>query len=177
LLPVTLPVLPVEKTIAYNQKIGIEGVPGENHEMGVLPPYFADMHGWEEMVKTVADVYNSLPNAEKKNCVIYVRNYGEAGAIDLLGKKYGLPGATCAHNNYWYWGPPEWDGKTAIIFGWSHSLEDNLQDLESRFENVNLAATFTNPYCMPYESNLQIFTCRNANFDFEEIWQHDKHFV
>ncbi len=176
LLPVTLPILPVEKAIAYIQKIGIEGTPGENHEMGVLPQYFADMHGWEEMVKTVADVYDSLSDAEKKNCVIYVRDYGQAGAIDLLGKKYGLPRATCAHNNYWYWGPPEWNGQTAIIFGWSHNLEENLRDLKSRFENVKLAATFTNPYCMPYENNRQIFICRNANFDFERIWQHEKHF-
>jgi hypothetical protein len=174
--PFTLPILSVEKTIAYMQSIGIQGTAGENHEMGVLPQHFADMHGWEEMVKTVGNVYGGLTEEDKAGCLVYVRNYGEAGAVDLLGKKYGLPKATCAHNNYWYWGPPEWDGKVAIILGWSDNIQENLADLEQRFESVELGATFTNPFCMPYENNRHWFICRNANFDFKEIWQHEKHF-
>ncbi|MBN2091019.1 glycosyltransferase family 39 protein, partial [candidate division KSB1 bacterium] len=142
LSPFTLPVLPVEKTVEFIRKSGIHGVAGENHEIGVLPQHYADMHGWEEMVKLFSDVSRNLSENEKPNCLIYVRNYGEAGAIDFFGKKYGLPKANCTHNNYYFWGPPAWDGDVAIIYGWSHSVEDNLEDLESLFETVEHVATF-----------------------------------
>jgi len=174
--PFTLPILSADKTIDYMQSIGIQGQPGENHKMGLLPQHFADMHGWPEMVEAVGNVYNTLSEEEKANCLVYVRNYGQAGAIDLLGGKYGLPKASCAHNNYWLWGPPDWDGKAAIILGWSRDIEENLTDLEQRFESVEHAATFTHPYNMPYESSRHWFICRNANFSFTEIWQQEKHF-
>jgi hypothetical protein len=177
LSPLSLPVLPVENTIAFIQKLGIQGNPSENHEMGVLPQHFADMNGWEEMVKMFGDVYQSLSPAEQKQCLIYVRNYGEAGAIDLLGRQYGLPKVACAHNNYWLWGPPEWNGEIAIIYGWSHSIQENFDDLNRRFESVELAATFVHPYCMPYESNRHIFICRRANFTFKGIWDGEKNFI
>jgi len=176
LAPFTLPILPVEKTIAYMQASGIQGNPGENHEMGVLPQHFADMHGWEEMVQTVGDVFGGLSEENQEGCLIYVRNYGQAGAIDLLGEEYGLPKATCAHNNYWLWGPPDWDGEVAIILDWSDNIQENLSDLEQRFESVEHAATFSHPYNMPYESNRHWFVCRNANFSFTDIWQQEKHF-
>ena len=177
LSPLALPILPVEKTIAHIQKLGIQGNPGENHEMGILPQHFADMNGWGEMVKTFGDVYKELSPGEQAQCLVYVRNYGEAGAIDLLGKQYGLPNATCAHNNYWFWGPPDWNGEIAIIYSWSHDVKENREDLNQRFESVELAATFTHPNCMPYESNRHIFICRRANFNFREIWEGEKHFI
>jgi hypothetical protein len=177
LSPLALPILPVEKTIAHIQKLGIQGNPGENHEMGVLPQHFADMTGWDDMLKLFGDVYQSLSPAEQAECLIYVRNYGEAGAIDLLGRQYGLPAATCAHNNYWIWGPQDWNGEIAIIYGWSHDVQENFDDLNRRFESVELAATFTHPNCMPYQSNRHIFICRRANFTFKEIWDGEKNFI
>ena len=177
LAPVTLPILPVDQTIRHIQKIGIQSQAGENHDMGILPQHFADMHGWPEMAAVFAEVYNQLSEEERRGCVIYLRNYGEAGAIDYYGPRYGLPKASCAHNNYWLWGPPEWDGRLAIIYGWNDDVQANLNDLNNRFESVVHAATFSHPYCMPYENNRPIFICRNARFSFEEIWLHEKHFI
>lgn len=45
--------------------------------------HLADEFGWEEMVSTVAGVYNSLPPEQRANTAILGGNYGEAGAIDL----------------------------------------------------------------------------------------------
>ncbi|MBN1780833.1 glycosyltransferase family 39 protein [bacterium] len=174
--PVTLPVLSASETGAYIQKLGIGGNSGENHEIGVLPQHFADRHGWEEMTKTFAGVYSQLSPREQAGCLIYVRNYGEAGAIDYFGPKYGLPEASCSHNNYWIWGPEAWDGKVAIIYGWSHDIDANFEDLNRRFQYVEHAATFTHPYVMPYQNNRHIFLCRDANFSFEEIWAEEKNF-
>lgn len=177
LCPITLPILPVEKTVSLIQSMGIEHNASERHEMGVLPQHYADMHGWEDMVTTVANVYQSLTAEEQSQCVIYVRNYGEAGAIDFFGKKYNLPKATCPHNNYWFWGTPaDKTGDVAIIFGVSRNLQRNYEDLNPYFNEVRHAATFQCKYCMPYENNRPIFICLGFKSTLKEIWQSEKHY-
>ena len=175
--PLTLPIFPVEKTVSYIESLGIESNPGERHEMGVLPQHYADMHGWEEMVATVAQVYRKLPQEEQPQCVIFVRNYGEGGAIDFFGKKYDLPPATCAHNTYWLWGPPkDKTGDIAIIFGTSRDVQMSYEDLRAYFKEVIHAATFQCTYCMPYENNRPIFICRGFSATFRDIWESQKHY-
>ena len=62
LLPFVLPVLPIEKFVAYQKFIGIEPSRTEKNQIGVLlPQYYADEFGWQEMVEQVARVYHSLP--------------------------------------------------------------------------------------------------------------------
>lgn len=177
LCPMTLPILSAENTVSLIQFIGIGHNAGERHEMGILPQHFADMHGWEDMVETVAKVYQSLTQGEQSKCIIYVRNYGEAGAIDFFGKKYKLPKATCAHNNYWFWGPSEEKtGEVMIIFGRSRSVQGSYEDLQPHFEDVEYAATFTCKYCMPYENNRPIFICRKMKGSIQEVWEREKHY-
>ncbi|OGC02046.1 hypothetical protein A2V82_15615 [candidate division KSB1 bacterium RBG_16_48_16] len=93
-----------------------------------------------------------------------------------MGAKYGLPKASCAHNNYWLWGPPQWSGEVAIIFGEVQDLPRSMDDLARRFDEVEHAGTFTHDYCMPYENNRPIFICRRANFTFQQIWANEKHY-
>ena len=47
--------------------------------------------GWDELVKTVAGIRDSLPPEQRENLGIAVRNYGEQGAIEILGEAYHLP--------------------------------------------------------------------------------------
>ena len=46
-----------------------------------------------------------------------VDNFGEAGAVDLFGPKYGLPPAISGHQNYWLWGPRDYTGESMILIG------------------------------------------------------------
>ncbi len=81
-----------------------------------LPPVVADRLCWEEFVGEVARVYETLPEEDRKQCVIFTGTYTEAAAIDFLGKKYGLPPARSYHNNYYLWGPGDtsWDVVIAV---------------------------------------------------------------
>ena len=99
-LPVAVPVLPVEKFIAYQETIGIVPPKMEVGHAGPLPQHFGDRFGWEEMTEKVARVYNSLPPDERKKAAILAGNYGEAGAIDHFGGKYGLPKAISSHQSF-----------------------------------------------------------------------------
>jgi len=176
-VPFAIPVLSVEKFIAYQESLGLTPPQEERNEVGVLPQHYADMFGWEKMVETVAEVYEELTPVEKEQCVIFVRNYGEAGAIDFFGRKYDLPKATSGHNNYWLWGPPvDRTGEVAIIFGESHDIQRSYDDLKQYFEEVVHVATFTCTYCMPYENNRPVFICRNMYRTMQEIWPMVKNF-
>jgi Dolichyl-phosphate-mannose-protein mannosyltransferase len=175
-VPFVIPVLHVESFIAYQDFLGLKPEQEERTEVGILPQHYADMFGWEEMTAMVAEVYQSLPPEERAGCLIYVRNYGEAGAIDFFGPKYGLPKASCGHNNYWLWGPPDWDGKVAIVFGDSNDLEESTKDMAPGFATVEHVATFTHKYVMPYENGRPIFICRGAKGNIKEIWPREKNF-
>src|SRR5437879_5345683 len=89
--PLVLPVLSVPKFLEYEAKLGISTPKTEVAHSGVLPQHFGDRFGWPEMVEKVAKIYNSLPAEERAKTAIFANNYGEAGAIDFFGKKYGLP--------------------------------------------------------------------------------------
>jgi hypothetical protein len=70
-------------------------------------------------VAEVTRVADGLTPAEREGAIIVTSNYGEAGALELLGD--GLPPVYSGHNGYWAWGPPA-PGRTVAIFvaggGW-----------------------------------------------------------
>jgi hypothetical protein len=87
--PTAIPLLSIEGYIAYTKKLGIQQQKFENQPESQLPQIFADMVGWEERVKIVADYVHSLPPDEQQITAIGASNYGDAGAVDLFGSKYG----------------------------------------------------------------------------------------
>lgn len=170
-VPLVLPVLEVDDYIAYADYFGMKPGSGENHEIGLLPQHYADRFGWVEIVDAVKNAYDQLTEEEKSKAVVFGQNYGHAGAVDLLGKKYGLPPAISGHNSYWLWGYPDnFTGEVVIVIG--GSKEDNLKF----FEYVEHAGTASNKYAMPYENNLPVFICRSLKGDPAELWKRVKHF-
>ena len=61
--------------------------------------------------------------------------------------------------------------------GMGHSYGYNRREnLERRFESVELAATVDCGYCMPYENNRPIFLCRGPKAPLSELWPRAKHY-
>jgi hypothetical protein len=169
--PLAMPLLPPERFIAHAQWLGIQGPPTERHRMGPLPQFFADMHGWEEMVKVVAAAYERLTPEERARAVIYGNNYGEAGAMDFFGGKYGLPKAISGHNNYFLWGPPAQPVEIVITVG------EPREDVLETFEEVEEAGRFAHPYAMPYEQRHPIYIARKPRFDLRTAWPNVKKYI
>jgi hypothetical protein len=167
--PMALPVLPVEKYIDYSVALGNEPATDEKHEIGALPQFFADMHGWEEIVGTVAGVYNNVKSDDQGSWAVLAGNYGVAGAIDFLGREYNLPPAISGHNNYWFWGPGDPPPENLIILG------GRLEDYNFCGE-VWQASTTDCTYCMPYENNNPVFVCMDLQVDLITVWPDLKHF-
>jgi hypothetical protein len=161
--PLVIPVLPPEMYIQYTKALHLQPPRIETHRLGPLPQLYADQFGWEEMTATVARVYNSLPPEVRAKTAIFGQNYGQAGAIDLLGPKYGVPPAISGHQNYFYWGPREYTGESVIV------MEGQQEDLERRFTSVQKVASVYHPYSMPYE-HFDVFYCRGLKQPLKEIW-------
>ena len=169
--PFALPVLPVEKYIAYSRSLGIGPPAIERSKIGSLPQHYADQFGWRELAETVAHVYAALPEADKKECGIFTRNYGEASAINYFARGRGLPWASSGHNNYWIWGPGERSGAVVIIIG------GHREDYTDHYSEVIEVARHTSEYAMPYESNLPIFVCRGPLRPIPSIWPRVKNYI
>lgn len=172
LAPLGLPLLPVDSLARYARALGVqEGVRAERMALGQLPQHFADMFGWDDLVRTVAQVYGNLPPEDRARCAIVAQNYGEAGAIDFLGPRYSLPHAISGHNNYWLWGPGHATGELMIVIGGSPTA------LAPFCDSLEQAAVTRCDYCMPFENNLPIFLCRNRVGRLQELWERVKRYI
>ena len=163
LAPFSIPLLPVETYIRYAKALHMQQPAIENHQLGPLPQIFADQFGWEEMAAAVARVYNNLPPEVRAKTAIFGQNYGQAGAIDLFGPKYGLPRAISGHQNYFFWGPRDYTGESMII------LDDRPERLAQLFDHFEKVARVEHPYSMPYQ-HFDVFYCRGLRGSLQELW-------
>jgi hypothetical protein len=168
--PLALPTLPVETYLRYARALGQGPATEERKELGALPQFYADMHGWEAIVDAVARAHARLTPEEQAGARVFAGDYGVAGAVDLLGPRRGLPPAISGHNNYWLWGPRGWDGRVVIVVG---GREEQVRPL---FESVEQATTTDCGYCMPYENGLPVWIARGLRQPVAEAWPRLKHY-
>jgi len=91
-----------------------------------------------------------------RDCGIFAQNYGQAGAIDFLGSRYGLPPALSGHQTWFLWGPRRYTGNCLIV------LDDRREVLERLWWKVDYAGTSAaNPYAL--EQQLPVFICAARN--------------
>jgi hypothetical protein len=165
MLPFGVPVFPVETLLQYQNVIPLEKVVHmERDSRGDLHQLYADMFGWEGMTATVAKVYHSLPPSDQTKCAILAGNYGEAGAIDFFGARYGLPKAISGHNNYYLWGTHGYTGEVAIVFG------QHAESIKAMFGSVEQSATISNRHAVPAENQLPVYVCRRPKAPLTTLW-------
>ena len=129
---------------------------------------FTEQIGWPELAQTVARIYAALPEAERPRAAILAGNYGEAGAINLYGRQYGLPEVISGINTYWWRGygaqPPE----VVILVGFSR------ESAEWFAKDVEIAGHVTNSYGVRNEETKDhpdIFVCRGFKRSWPEFWK------
>jgi Dolichyl-phosphate-mannose-protein mannosyltransferase len=164
--PTAIPLLSIPNYIAYTKRLGIQQQKFENHQESQLPQIFADMVGWEDRVKIVADYIHSLPPEEQKVTAVGASNYGDAGAVDLFGPKYGLPKAISTAANYAIWGPRDYTGESVILMD-----EDSPEKYAKHCKSFRMVASPDNPYARPDE-NRPIYHCEGLDEDLRSFWPH-----
>ena len=163
LAPAAVPLLPVETYIRYAATLHLQQPRVETRRLGPLPQLYADQFGWEDMVAAVARVYHSLPPDVQVRTAIFGQNYGQAGAVDLFGPKYGLPKAISGHQSYYLWGPRDYTGESVIV------MDDRQEVLQRLFAVVEKVGRVDHPYSMP-DQHFDIFYCRGLKAPLTEFW-------
>ncbi|MEO1712324.1 MAG: hypothetical protein AAFU60_03215 [Bacteroidota bacterium] len=154
-IPHLTPVLPIDQYIAYL---------GQEAEDVELTSDYADMFGWPEQVALVDSIYQSLSAEEQANCTIWAENYGEAGAIQLLGKNYGLPAPISRHGSFWTWGYGNPDPLVWISVG------NELPVLESVFQNIQIVRYIDHPFAVAEERGIPVAIGRGLKVDLPSWW-------
>jgi hypothetical protein len=170
LAPMVVPVMSPDKFIAYMHYLPMKPPVMEHaHARVVLPQWYSDQFGWNEIVAETAVAWNQLSPIERSNCGIFGQDYGQAGAIDFLGRGYGLPSALSGDRTYFLWGPRGYSGNCLIVLG------DTRQKLESLFREVQFVGlSADNPYAL--EKQIPVFICRGAKFGtLAQAWPRLKH--
>jgi multisubunit Na+/H+ antiporter MnhE subunit len=169
LAPVVIPVFSPDKFIAYTHYLPFKlPVMEHAHARAALPQWYSDQFGWEEIVAETAVAWNRLSPGERRDCGIFAQDYGQAGAIDFLGRRYGLPPALSGHQTYFLWGPRGYSGNCLIV------LDDSRENLEQLWSNVEYVGTSAdNPYAL--EKQIDVFICRGSKFGtLADLWPNIK---
>jgi len=129
--------------------------------------------GWDELVRTVAGIRDSLPADERAHLGITTANYGEYGAIAILGRAYGLPEPIGTTNSEWYWGYPTPPPTTIIVLGLTREQADSI------FTGCRLAGHNGNSLGVRNEESEyhpDIFLCGPPRLPWAEVWKRHRDF-
>jgi hypothetical protein len=162
-LPLSLPVLPVESLIAYSKLLGLTGTAGTPSHL--IQPIFAEEFGWDRLARDVSRVYFRLPPELRGHAAIYADTYGDAGALDFFGPRYELPAAISSQNNYYLWGPRNYDGSVLVAIG-----ATRIDVLRRYYRRVTLIATSTEPYRWIVEGPSPIYLCSDPVSPLTALW-------
>jgi hypothetical protein len=151
---ITLPVLPADR---------LQSTPIPDLDEDAI-----ETVGWPALVRTVARVYDSLPERERRTAVVFTGNYGEAGAVDRSGPDYGLPRAYSGHNAYARFGIPPGSSGPVIVLGYDAPSVD--------FTGCRRAATIDNGVGLDNEEQGgAVFVCARPRRPWADAWKGLRH--
>lgn len=158
MLPFSLPVYSHEKIEEYSAKTAEFTNRWEDGKIYNIPQDYADMTGWKELSSIVIQHYNSLSQSKRDSCLIYAENYGQAGAINFYGKKYGLPSPICFNDNFIFWAPDSIDNAPLIY------INDEPGDIDFLYDSYKMVGQVNNIYFR--ENGLQVYYCTQPRDTF-----------
>jgi Dolichyl-phosphate-mannose-protein mannosyltransferase len=124
--------------------------------------------GWDELVQTVAGIRDSLPAEQRGIVGVLVGNYGEQGAVEMLGPAYHLPLPISLTNSAWLREYPAVPPATLIVVGFSRERAD------AAFTSCRLAGHNGNSEGVKNEeseSHPDIFVCGAPRLPWPEFWK------
>jgi 4-amino-4-deoxy-L-arabinose transferase-like glycosyltransferase len=123
--------------------------------------------GWPELVKAVAGIRDSLPPEQQASVGVLVGNYGEQGAIEMLGPAYHLLPPISGTNSAWLRGYPTPPPTTLIVLGFSRKAADRA------FTGCRLAGHNGNSEVVKNEESQDhpdIFVCGPPRLPWPQFW-------
>jgi hypothetical protein len=168
MIPYGIPVFKSEGMISYFNRLETKykinvGRQWEDRSIHSLPQDYADMLGWEELTSIANKAYRIVP--DKKSCFIYCENYGQAGAITVIGKKYKLPEAISFSESFRYWIPMKFDtDPTSVIY----INGKPGKDVDKLFSKITKIGNISNPDAR--EFGTAVYLLQDPVISFNKFW-------
>jgi hypothetical protein len=168
ILPIGIPVYKTSRLVKYFRDIrteyGMDFVCRfEDNSIHSLPQDYADMLGWEELTLIANEAWQMVP--DKKAAFIYCENYGQAGAITVIGKKYGLPEAVCFSESFRYWFPAKFNPDISSMV---YINDEPGEDVKQLFRKITRVGSISNPDAR--ELGTSVYLCQDPVDSFNRFW-------
>ena len=129
-----------------------------------------ETYGWPQLAGQVSQAAKTLPAGTP----IFTSNYGEAGALIILGPSAGLHNPVYSgHNNFGLWGPPPGHDETVLCVG-----QFSAAKLRQFWSQVTEIAPFTLPSGLKNHETKQgaaIYLCQNPHGTWAQLWPDLRH--
>jgi len=112
ILPIAVPVLPTTTAVRW-------------HVLKARSDY-EDELGWGSVVDGVARAAAGLRDRGTPAAAVLTANYGEAGALDVLGRGRGLPPTVSGNMSYRYWRPAAIRPGPIVVVGYGPQILEQL---------------------------------------------------
>ena len=151
--------------------------PGSTHGYDIcdhsqLNPDLGETVGWPQFIDAINTAWDTVPPASRTHAVIFTENYGEAGAIDVLGGRDRLPHAFSGHNGFSLWARPRPDQTTTIVVGY-----DSPASVSRYFTGCRVVDRVSNPYKLNNdEYALPVMRCSGLTAPWPLLWPRLRHY-
>lgn len=163
--PLALPILSPDRLEAYMLRTGLAPQAQEKSFAGtVLPQIFADQLGWHAFTEQVGQTWRFVTPADRVRTAILTDNYGEAAALDLYGKRFGLPRALSGHNHYHFLGLRGQNPQNLIV------ITDEPARLAKVCTHADVVGTTWARFAMAHENDKAIVWCQGLRQPLATLW-------
>lgn len=134
---------------------------------------FREEFGWEELAADVEGIRSALPESDRASFGILAGNYGEAGALEYYGRRYGFPKVMCGTNSFYDRGYDEREPEVIVAVGFDRAF------LARFFALCEVVAHTRNALDLANEEtswHRDIYLCRKPNFSWREFWKRHRSF-
>jgi hypothetical protein len=141
------------------------------NSLRALNPTVLETYGWPEFVDQVRTAAATLPAGTP----IFTSNYGEAGALTILGQPAGLRNPVLsAQNSYSDWGPPDGSPDSVLCVG-----EFKTAYLRRFWSDVREIGPITMPDQVRNEEidhHAAIYMCQHPQGTWAQLWPSLRHY-
>ncbi len=175
LLPLGLPLFkPIKMAHYFDAFASVTGADflrkDEDGNYRKLSQVYADMLGWNEITEKTSVAWMQLK--DKNSSFIFCANYGQAGAISVIGNKYNLPEPVSFSESFQYWIPKEFENEiTELVYviGTDAMDSGSFKDLNNFFNERVEIGTVENSLAIEFDTKIYLF--KNPKSDFNEFWK------
>lgn len=164
-IPVVIPVLPINTTLSFFKLAMNSGITfplkWEDQRLHATTQDFGDMFGWQEMAKYSMQAYQLIPENERHLTTVIADNYGQAGALDHLGKTV-LPKTVCLNSSFSLWAPDSIQTNHLIY------VDDDISDLIPVYKQIRLVGEIKDP--LAREKGTKIFLLSYPTGDINKLY-------